>query len=695
MTRWIIATVFAVAFGGELHAQFPGAGGEPLTFKDVVRSVEASVEPATARRGETVTWRLKVDLIEGWHTYPARQPDPNASAQVTKFTFPSSGNVVFVGKLQEPPDPKTHPEPELQIKELLSYEGTVVWERKFVVSPNAPPGPLMVTVPVRLFACKETCLPPKTIETQAKLIVSDDSPVAVDPQYADSIKSVGAVLPNPDVPVPAVTGDYAKALETLESQIVVGNQSITPTNTGLWKFIGTAALWGIVSLFTPCVFPMIPITVSFFLKQSEKQHLNPVLQASVYCGTIVVVLGIAALTLLSVFRDMSVHPATNIILALLFIVLALSLFGMFELTLPNFITRFTSSRESQGGLIGTIFMALTFTVVSFTCVAPFLGGFAGIASSGQFRWWEMVLGAFAFSAAFAAPFFILAMFPSLIRKLPRSGGWLNNVKVVMGFLEIAAALKFLRTAELRLLPQAEYFTYDFVLGLWVALSILCGLYLINVFRIGHDEPIESIGVPRFLFGFLFIGLGFYMMPGIFKTGPEGERNRPTGAVFAWVDAFLLPDGTDLPWTVNLPKAIAEARAERVKTGKPQYVFVDFTGVTCTNCKYNEKSIFSRPEIKGLFKPYKLVQMYTDEVPANFFTTRPTDQQRESEAQANLQFQKRKFGSEQLPLYVILEPLPDGKVQVVEAYKEGKINQVEQFADFLKRPFLEDKSQAAR
>jgi len=696
MKRLIVAMITLLTTMAAAHSQPPGAGGRALSFEEVVRKVEASVEPVAARRGETVTWRLKVELIDGWHTYPAKQSDPNASNQVTKFTFPDPGDVVFVGLLQEPPDPKSKPEPELDIKKLTYYEGTVTWERKFVVSPNAPSGPLMIKVPVKIFACKESCLPPRTIKTEVKLIVTADPPVPVDPKYADTIKSGGAAQPKPDLIVPMDSGNYAKSLESLESQIVVGDKSVTPSNTGLWTFIGTAALWGIISLFTPCVFPMIPITVSFFLKQSEKKHLNPVLQASVYCGTIVIVLGIAALTLLSVFREWSVSWQMNLFLGMLFILLALSLLGMFELTLPNFITRYTSARESKGGLIGTAFMALTFTVVSFTCVAPFLGGFAGIVSSGQFRWWEMVLGAFAFSGAFAAPFFILALFPSLLRKLPRSGGWLNSVKVVMGFLEIAAALKFLRTAELRLLAQPEYFTYDFVLGMWVALSILCGLYLINVFRIGHDEPLESVSVPRFLFGFMFIGLGFYMLPGIFKTSPDGERNRPSGAVFAWVDAFLLPDGSDhLPWTVDLPKAVAEARAERVKTGKPQYVFVDFTGVTCTNCKYNEKSVFSRPEIKGLFKPFKLVQMYTDEVPASFFPAKITDQQRESEAQANLKFQKRKFGSEQLPLYVILEPLPDGKVQVVEAYKEGKINQVEQFAEFLKRPFADDKSQAAR
>jgi thiol:disulfide interchange protein len=388
---------------------------------------------------------------------------------------------------------------------------------------------------------------------------------------------------------------------------------------------------------------------------------------------------------LHTFRAMSIHPATNIFMGLLFVVLALSLFGMFDLTLPNWLTRWTSSRESRGGLAGTVFMALTFTIVSFTCVAPFLGGFAGIAASGQFRWWEMALGALAFSAAFAAPFFLLALFPTLLRTLPRSGGWLNSVKVVMGFLELAAALKFFRTAELLLPGGAQVFTYDFVLCLWIALALVCGLYLLNLFRLGHDEVLESIGVVRMLWGLAFLGFAFYILPGIFSGGMEGQRQRPAGTVFAWVDAFLLPEPSrggpsqnELRWTVNLPQAVRQAQADRRK------VFVDFTGVTCTNCKYNEQNVFIQPQVRDLFKKYQLVQMFTDEVPAEYYSRGAPADLREAIAKANLEFQ-RGFKNEQLPLYVILEPQANGKVNVVEMYSEAKINQVDKFVEFLQRP----------
>jgi thiol:disulfide interchange protein DsbD len=715
MRRFLLPALLSLLLSLPAFAQFGG----PRDFDAVVSKLEARFEPATARRGETVTWKMTIDIAPGWHTYPTQQPEAAASSYVNKITAPKSGDVVFVGSVVEPPNPVKKPVKEEGIKELHYYEGSAVWEYKAVVSPNATPGEKTITVPVTVLVCDDSgCLPPKKRSLSAKLTVSDAPPVPVDPKYQGAVLGASAP-PTPPPAAPPSPGegpsgndssaagtapsgtaaDYERQLNALAEQTVVGDRGVTPTNTGLGAFLLTAALWGLVSLVTPCVFPMIPITVSYFLKQSEKQHVNPLVQALVYCGTIIVVLGVAALTLLEVFRRLSVNPWTNIAMGVLFVVLALSLFGMFELTLPSSLTRFTSAREGKGGLVGTVFMALTFTIVSFTCVAPFLGGFAGIAASGQFRGYEMLLGALAFSTAFAAPFFLLALFPSALRKLPRSGGWLNSVKVVMGFLELAAALKFFRTAELRLLPTPELFTYDFVLGLWVAMALVCGLYLLNLFRLGHDEELESIGAPRMLWGFAFLGLAFYMLPGIFKNGTTGEPQRPAGTVYAWIDAFLLPEPShndgELRWTADLQRAVAQARDERAKTGQPRYVFVDFTGVTCTNCKYNERTVFTRPEVRKLFEPYRLVQMYTDQVPAEFYARKPSDQQREAEAAANLAFQKRKFGTEQLPLYVILEPLPDGKIAVVDVYSEGKINKVDQFVDFLKKPLAGDTSRAAR
>ncbi len=184
---------------------------------------------------------------------------------------------------------------------------------------------------------------------------------------------------------------------------------------------------------------------------------------------------------------------------------------------------------------------------------------------------------------FASPFFFLALFPSLLKKMPKSGTWLNSVKVVMGFLELAAAFKFLRLGEI-VIHTPTLFTFDFVLGIWVAICFLCGFYLLNLYRLPHDTPVEHLGVPRLLFSILFLGVGLYLLPALFRYNADGEKQRPSGIVYAWLDSFLLPDPThgkgSLEWTGDLKLAVDEALEERKKTGQPQFVFIDITGETC-------------------------------------------------------------------------------------------------------------------
>ena len=343
-----------------------------------------------------------------------------------------------------------------------------------------------------------------------------------------------------------------------------------------------------------------------------------------------------------------------------------------------------------------MFMALTFTIISFACVAPFLGGFGGTATNSGLTFWHRALGGFAFAATFASPFFVLALFPVLLKKMPKSGSWMNTVKVVMGFLELAAAIKFLRAGELVILPHPALFTYDFALGLYIAISLLCGLYLLGVYRLPHDTPTEHLGVPRLLFSLAFLGLAFYLAPALFK-GERGQSQRPGGEVFAWLDSFLLPEEqeSDLPWVGNLKQGLEAAK----KQGK--YVFVDFTGKTCTNCKLNERNVFSDPTIKELLKQYSLVALYTDIVPDKFYSSEEraklgsgTTRQRQ-DAAANLQFQRKRFDTEQLPLYVILEPLANGEFREVGLYDEGRIIDQAAFIQFLQKPLSNGNGKIAR
>jgi thiol:disulfide interchange protein DsbD len=669
-----------------------------------VKSIDVSISPATAKRGETVIWKLTVRLGKDWHIYPLEQVDPAAGIHVTTIKFEPSPAVVQVEKLKDPPGFLARPEPVEQTKELRYYEGRVTWDVPLVVNPNATPGQHVVTAKFRWQVCDaHNCLPWEEMELTTPLTVSTES-VAVDPKFAEAVrKAAGSVAAPPSAAPPEIRS----AAQDIEAQSAEAYRAAMQANldqlhreqaqdTGLLAFLLAGVFWGAVSLVTPCVFPMIPITVSYFLKQSDKEHHRPLTMAVIYCATIVTVLTVAAVLLLSFFRQLSINPAMNFALGALFVFFALSLFGMYEIELPSGLARFTSAREGRGGLVGTMFMALTFTIVSFACVAPFLGGFGGTAATAQRSWVELALGGLAFSLTFASPFFVLALFPSLLKQLPKSGSWLNSVKVVMGFLELAAALKFFRLGELLLSDQApSFFTYDLVLGLWVALSLLCGLYLLNVYRLPHDTPADHLGVPQLMFSLLFLGLGFYLLPALFKYNAQGESQRPGGTIYAWVDSFLLPEAHGgkgaLAWSPDLPQAIRQARLGQA-SGKRNLVFIDFTGESCTNCRLNERNVFPDPEIQNLFKQYQLVQLYTDKLPAEY--VKDPRLQREY-AKVNLWFQREGFGTEQLPLYVILEPLADGKtIRVVGQYKEGTINDKAAFAEFLRKPLVSAGSTAS-
>lgn len=693
----------------------------PAGIGDAIESAQVSVQPAAAARGQTITWRLSLDLQAGWHAYPTKQnsADDLIKNYVTTFRWPAE--VVPVGEFSES-DPVLRD--EKGIGQYLVLEGKVFWERHLVVSPKATPGTRQSVVQVSGSICTDQGCKPLNLRVPFVLTITDAPAVAVDPRYAKEVKPTqdparGPKASGPKAGSPVPDGDPFDATPSSPGPMKSGNSTpsgavkaagatattsahqeelqgvlsrLEPqhveTPTGL-SFILAGIFWGAISLVTPCVFPMIPITVSFFLKQSEKEHHRPITMACVYCVTIVIVLTAAAISLLSFFRWLSVNPLMNFGLGILFVVFALSLFGLFDLELPSGLARLTSSREGKGGLLGTMFMALTFTIVSFACVAPFLGGFGGTAAGSNLRWTDRVLGGLAFSITFASPFFLLALFPGLLKKVPRSGSWLNSVKVVMGFLELAAALNFFRAGELVLNHgSSSFFTYDLVLGLCVALAFLCGLYLLGFYRLPYDTPSEHVGVVRLMLSFLFLGLGLYLLPGLFKSGPDGDRQRPSGAVYAWFESFLLPESRqtkgELTWTADLSKALAEAAAD---SGKPKLVFVDFTGVTCKNCALNERNVFSKPEIQELFKPYARVQLFTDTVPDRYYPD--ADRRRaDADAAANLWFQRQAFGTEQLPLYVILKPEPDGKIGVAGVYAEGKINDEKTFVEFLKRPIQE-------
>jgi thiol:disulfide interchange protein len=717
-------TLFPAAVAVLLAANSVGAQpGNPFavkkpgrfTFADLAQ-VTVEVTPKEAKPGETVQVKLTVAPKPGNWTYPVKPKDRDQIGTNRIEWKPVPADLIFVGDIQDPPNAKTKASEDDPGKLKEYYPNAVTWVLSAVVSPKATPGPKKVpltgsSVQVcgKLPNGNDVCLntSPKEMPA-AEFTVLDTPPVPIEPKYAPVVDQLLGSGPAPALPPPGSGGkiethgkpepadgsradsihkkaflpadQYRQQLNAIAAKIDVDESDTSNAKkTGLFAFLITAATWGLVSLVTPCVFPMIPITVSIFLKQSHQSRLETMKLASIYCLTIILVLGISAIALLKVFVALSVNPWMNLFLGGLFVFFALSLFGMYDITLPNSLLKFTRTKQGAGGVVGTIFGALAFTIVSFTCVAPFLGGFAGMAASGSFTQLQLVLGGLAFATAFAFPFFLLALFPGLLKALPRSGGWLDSVKVVMGFLEIAAALKFLRTAEIGWESPTSYFTYDLVLGGWVAILFATGLYLLNAYRLPHDEEKANIGVPRLLFALTFLGLGIYLAPALLK-GADGKSQRPSGVAFAWVDAFLLPEAAG-DFGVDLQSAM-----DRAKAGN-KLVFIDFTGDQCTNCRYNEKNVFPTPQVANWMGQYEKVQLDAQfEVPASAYIEPPSREARAAESLANRDFKEKLFRNEQLPLYVILIPQADGKWKA-RTYDEGKINDTEAFKKFLQDGLL--------
>ncbi len=692
-----------------------------LTPEIAVKSITATVEPTEARPGQTVQFKIDMKLrsSEYW-TYPFKQIDWREKDSKNSLYFPKGQPYFFIGSIVDPPNPKIKPGPK---GELRHYPGGASWTIPVVISPEAKAGEITIKPQKFMYVvCDEhNCLIPQTYKLEAKIkIAGEPMPVAEsyrqdvetilkgeDPTWvikekkeAEEIarkeeeelkaeeakkngKQVSGQTPQTEKPLPV----KLKAFDAYEAELntTVPNPLPLPKSGDLGTFMLTAALFGLITLLTPCVFPMVPVTVSVFIKQSEKKGSNALLQATIYALTIIVVLGVAAIFALSAFQKLSTGAYANYAIAAIFIVFALSLLGMFDLTLPNFLVNYTSSKEGKGGFVGTIFMALTFSLISFTCVAPFLGGFAAMSSSGNFSYFELALGAVSFAGAFAAPFFFLALFPKLLKTLPKSGDWMTTIKAVMGFLELAAAIKFLRTAELRTVDKPAIMTYDVGLAGFVILAIALGLYLLRVYRLPHDHSGEHgtphVGVPRLMWALGALGLGVYLAPALITTA-QGERTRPSGIVYAWVDSFLLPDSKPTPgeldWSGDLKGSLIKAYEAK------EMVFVDFTGKTCTNCKLNEKNIFPLGEVKPLMEKYRRVQLYTDEVPGDLYESTPPQSKREADAEANTRFQEYLTKTIQLPTYVILRPKPGGTAEIVAAYEEGKINDVPKFVEFLKK-----------
>ena len=486
----------------------------------------------------------------------------------------------------------------------------------------------------------------------------------------------------------ACSGDFCGMPEDYEFSVPVGAASASPASAGdgtqsgknagvLWGLILEAILWGFLMLLTPCVFPMVPMTVSFFLKQSgtpAKGRFNAFMYGLfivlLYTVPICLIIGLtwaaggSAVTA-DIFNWLSTHWLPNILFFVIFMVFAASFFGAFEITLPASWTTKADAGSSKGGLLGVFFLALTLVLVSFSCTGPIVGTVLIKSTQGEF--WTPMITMLAFSIAFALPFTLLAFFPSILKKLPKSGGWLNSVKVVLGFIEIALGLKFLSTADQtyhwHILDREVY------LAIWIVCFTLLGLYLLGKIRFKHDSPLEYVSVGRLALVIIDFAFVVYMIPGMwgaplralsgymppletqdFVLGSGPAAVAPAPATTLYGSEVKLPHG--LTGYSNLEDGIAAAAEQGKK------VFVDITGHGCVNCREMEARVWSDPKVlQRLRDNYIIVSLYVDDktrLPEDKWVTTASGKVLKDVGRVNSHLVLERFGVNSQPNYFLLD-----------------------------------------
>ncbi|HEY2157409.1 MAG TPA: thioredoxin family protein, partial [Isosphaeraceae bacterium] len=588
--------------------------------------LSTSIGSKQARAGDIVTFNVTAKLGPKYHIYKYEK-NPEGPGP-TWFDFFDTGGLGPQSDWTASKEAHKH-DPDSKVAPPLDYyEDEVTWSIPLGVPPGIAPGK-------------------KTLRVQAGYQVCDDKKCSVPgqwtlPEAEIEILPGGLAVVSSQCDSPAYKAAMAEMRARSEAEAAAANSdSERETGRGLIPFLLWCAAGGLGALVMPCVWPMVPITVNFFVKQGQARSGKTTGLAVTYCLAIMGIFTGVGL-LFAVFlgagslSKLANNPWLNFAVAGMLLAFGLSLLGLFEIRLPSFLLNASAQREGRGGLVGVMFMALTLTITSFTCTFPVVGLLLVMAAKGNYIY--PILGMLTFSAVLALPFFILALSPGLLSKLPKSGDWMNAVKVVGGLVEIGAAFKFLNTAETAFVVPEEAITNAYtVLAIWVVLALVCGIYLLGLFRTDHDHDAVKVGPGRIVAGCAFLFLSLYLTPALFGRPPHGW-------LWTQVVGLLPPDAGDLKVPEASPTAVAqhaakdatskdpkqaereqtavhgvawglsyEAALERAKAeNKP--ILIDFTGVNCANCRQMEQSVFPRKEVVAMLERFVPVQLYTDRVP---------------------------------------------------------------------------------
>jgi thiol:disulfide interchange protein DsbD len=603
--------------------------------------------------GNEVELIFKAAIDKGWHLYDTDLPEGGPIA--TSFVFEDSTLFDFVGEIQKNPQPEKHYDSTFQMN--VGYFNTqVVLMQKIKLKTSAP---VDIKGYVLFMSCNdETCTPPEEVKFAFSLNKGAGSPVT---------NKVETTI-NPE---PAVNKGNGQSL---------------------WIFVLISALAGFAAMLTPCVFPMIPMTVSFFMRGSDNR--GKAIRSGMFFGFSIVLIFtlLGALFSFGIFGPnvgsiLSTHWIPNLLFFILFLVFSISFFGAFEIVLPSGLVNKTDSKADKGGMIGAFFMALTTVIVSFSCTGPFIG--ALIIQAVQDGGIRPLLGMFVFGLAFATPFTLLAIFPSALNKLPKSGGWLNSIKVVFAFILLAFGLKFLSNIDQ--VYGFEILSREIYLSVWIVIFFLLGLYFIGKLKFSHDSDLPYVGVGRLFLAIVTFSFVLYLYTGLLGgqisavsalIPPESENSylnsRSTAASTLdttkelcgpakYADKLHLPNG--LPGYFDFEQGLACAKEQN----KP--LLVVFKGHACSNCKKMENTVWKDAEVMNMLsQKYVVAGLYTDDrtkLPEKeWFKSKLDDELIKNLGEKNLDLLISKYKTNTIPFHVIIKP--DGtEIEMGVTFEDGE------------------------
>ncbi|TGE10234.1 protein-disulfide reductase DsbD family protein [Hymenobacter fodinae] len=694
--------------------------------------LSTTVSKTALKVGDEVELVVNARIQDTWHLY-ATDFDPDLGPTVFSFSFTKSPAYELLGPPKSVGAQKHYDEVFKGNVTYFEKTGTIR-QRVRVLQP----GSLTIKADVEYQSCTDVdgrCIPGNETLSFGPLEVTGTAVAPTATPAAPSQGTSGAVAPaatTPTASAPAssqtatpaapadttaqaatapattsteqVTTAPAAAPQSAAAGVAVTSNQPAGSGLSLWKYLLLAFGAGLVAVLMPCVYPMLPMTVSYFTNNSRSRG-EAITKALVYGLSIVsIYTGVGVVLSLLFGADaanlISSHWLPNLLSFVIFIIFGMSFLGLFEINAPSSLVNKVDAQADKGGWSGLFFMAATLVLVSFSCTVPIVGSVAIAAANGELL--RPTLGMLAFSTAFALPFFLFALFPTWLKSMPRSGGWLNTLKVVLGFVELGMAFKFLSSADLSyhwgLLPRPIF------LAIWIVLAGLLGLYLLGKFRLSHDSETTHVSVPRLLLSAVAFAFMLYMVPGLFGAPLNGLSALAPPATrqdYAWLNANATPavatastelcttprfaETLELPHNLSGYFTLQEALACARQQGKP--VFVDFTGHNCGNCRVMEATVWSDPRVlKRLQNDFILVALYADdktELPANQWYTSPRDQRvKKTIGEQNLDFQITRFNMNAQPYYALLDPSSTVEKPVVLAPPVAYESDINKFIAFL-------------